>query len=771
MNSSKKLLPREVAAIVQHVELHRSGWWDKAVQRLIIAAIWLSDKPPTTAEIQLILKDEFQLVLSKAKILLAIESLEEKKAVMRIAGPAFQIPLEHREQFEVEIAEAEQADAKIQEYFSQICSELCGSLKTDDVWKIFESDFFAPLIKEVGANAYRLVSGQRMHLDKSMVTRFLKKFDNGLHDALQELVSRFLDPKNIDVRKYVSRQLHATFCVEAGGLTDEVIQKLSTIGGRKTTFRVFVDTNFLFSILALHENPSNEAAKELQELINTLNGNIKIELFVTPRTIDEAKNSISLAKSQLDGIPERGNFTGGALRVGFSGMAERFLNQRLKKGGTLSADDWFDPYLNNFISIARGKGVELFNEKLDSYSTRPDVVDDIHLVLEAEKRRARRPKTFEMVEHDMILWHMVNDHRPAYVESPTEAKDWILTVDFRFIGFDEHKQKQSGSRVPVCLHPTSLIQLLQFWVPRSPEFEEAILGSLRLPFLFQQFDPEAERTSLRIIKGMGRFEESDHLSEDAIADVVLNEGLRARMKNGPHEEDEENQLIRDAILEQLRITAETEAARAKALTDELAAKTSEAVVLDADAQQKATDIEVLKNRLNEEVKRADAAEATADVQNSRIAGLEERLECEKNERMVFRARFAYALIFLIILGICTLAAWGIGKLPTELSKLVGLVPMQILTWILAFVVLHLSLELLVKNGDGIANLGPFRLMSRFRAWLWGAVFLCFVFGVVQNLWANRIQNQISEPAKLIPSPPLKPNPADEKKNDDEVTPQ
>ena len=151
----------------------------------------------------------------------------------------------------------------------------------------------------------------------------------------------------------------------------------------------------------------------------------------------------------------------------------------------------------------------------------------------------------------MILWHFVSDQRPNYIESPIDSRDWILTVDYRLIGFDEYKQKHAGSKITLCLHPTSLIQLLQFWVPRTKEFEEAMLGSMRLPFLFQEFDAEAERTSLRILKGLGRFEGRDDISAQTITSVILNEGLRARLltkKTGDGET--EIALIRDALVEE-----------------------------------------------------------------------------------------------------------------------------------------------------------------------------------------------------------------------------
>jgi hypothetical protein len=56
---------------------------------------------------------------------------------------------------------------------------------------------------------------------------------------------------------------------------------------------------------------------------------------------------------QLAGVPMGTNFTNAALRVGFSGMAEKFLEERRRRGGKLTAEDWFDPYLHNFVSVCR----------------------------------------------------------------------------------------------------------------------------------------------------------------------------------------------------------------------------------------------------------------------------------------------------------------------------------------------------------------------------------------------------------------------------------
>lgn len=568
MSQNTSLLPEEVVALVHHIELNRSGWWDKVVQRLTLAAVWLSDHPPITQEIKKTLLEEFRLSLSHEKLSAALSALEQQNLLVALGDDKYRIPDTQRAVFEQEVEAAEKVGADACEFFYELAKLHCPSLDAPNVWAAFQSEFLTPLIKEIGANAYHLITGESLRVNQHLVEHFLKPFESKFHPSLKELITKFLDPKKEEVRAHISRMLHARFCVEAGSLTESAIQKLSETVSKQAKFRIFVDTNFLFSLLELHENPSNAAARELLDLIAQLKSNPKVQLFIVPRTIEEAKTSIAAAKQRLLGIPGGRNFTQAALNVGVSGMTERFLLERQHRGGKLTAEDWFDPYLTDFVAIAQGKGVEFFNESLDQYATQQAVVDDILHIQEHEQRHLdeSKRKSYKKVAHDMILWHFVSDQRPAYIESPIDCRDWILTVDYRLIGFDEYKRKNSGSQIPLCLHPTSLIQLLQFWIPRTKEFEEAMLGSMRLPFLFQEFDAEGERTSLRILKGLGRFEGRNDISAQTITSVILNDGLRARLQSNRTEDGEaEIALIRDALVEEMKAHAAAEADKAQQL--------------------------------------------------------------------------------------------------------------------------------------------------------------------------------------------------------------
>ena len=586
------------------------------VQRLVLAAVWWANHPPSVDEIKKTLLQEFKLSLSHDKLRVALGDLEKQDLLVALPAGQYRIPDAQRLVFEQDIAAAEKIESDARDFFCELAEELCAGLDANSVWSVFQTELLTPLVKDIGANAYHLITGESLRVGQDLVDHFLKGFEPEFHPGLRELVTHFLDPKKNEVRAYVSRMLHARFCVEAAGLPEDAIQKLSATVGKQTQFRVFVDTNFLFSLLELHENPSNAAASELLDLIAQLKSNPKVKLFVVPRTIEEAKTSIAAAKHRLSGIPAGGNFTQAALNARLSGMADKFLSERLRRSGKMTAEDWFDPYLNDFVAVAREKGVELFNESLDAYSQRQDVVDDILYVTEFEKRyEEHKRKSYQKVAHDMILWHFVRDQRPAYIESPMDARDWILTVDFRLIGFDGYKQHKSTSKIPLCLHPTSLIQLLQFWVPRTKEFEEAMLGSLRLPFLFQAFGVEAERTSLRILKGLGRFEGRDDISSETITSVILNDGLRARLQSDKTENGEaEIALIRDALVEEMKVRATAEANKAQQLQDIVSQKEMAIGELDARERLKDAEVKRLTLRVAEEEARAKTTDERLTAQ-------------------------------------------------------------------------------------------------------------------------------------------------------------
>lgn len=544
-------LPPEVISLVHHIELNRAGWWDRAIQRLVLAAIWLSGKPLSAQEIIDYYRREFQVNIDFAKLNSQIDILCSSNILVPLPKQDFKISEEALKGFENQLKEAEEVETKARGRFLEVLEKCCPSLPPEETWQMVNKKLILPMIQMMGARTYELISGSIIDLDKDTTFQdYLEGYPAEIRKHLRVAINTFLNPKDIVVRSYILNYLNSFFFLEAGNLKEDTLRAITKLSSLKPSFIVFVDTNFLFSILELHENPSNEAALLLKELIKQLSGTVSVKLYVLPSTIDETRNVLIAYKQYLKELRLTPNLAEASLDTGLSGIVQKYFDEYRKVGQSLSAELYFDPYIKDLISIIRSKGVEFFNEKIDQYKTDQKVIDDILSQREFEKTRfGPNAKSYEQLRHDMILWHFVRDKRPIQLESPLDAKYWIVTVDFRFLGFDAFKKKKLQETVQTCLHPTTLIQMLQFWIPRSPKFEEAMLSSMRLPFLFQEFDPNVEKITIRILETLGRFENIGDLSKETITAILMKDALRQKLAV---ESDitKRIELVKEALIEE-----------------------------------------------------------------------------------------------------------------------------------------------------------------------------------------------------------------------------
>jgi len=547
----KSTLPPELISLIHHIELNQVGWWDKTVQQLIISCMWLSSKNMTLQDIINALSESFSVKLDAIKVKKQIESLCSTGTLMPLNSEQFKISENSLNEFYKKAKETEQTESKVKQRFLDVIGQNCPSIDSEEIWQDFSEGLLTPLIREMGARTYELLSGTTIDLDTTEKFQiFLRRYPPEVCQVIRAAIVGFIDPKNPDTRSYILRQLNAYFFLEAGNLGEDTLQALAKTMGSTPSFNVFVDTNFLFSMLGLHENPSNEAAQSLINLVKLLSTKVKVKLYVSPVTVDETRRVLEFYTQCLGSLRLGPNLADIASTSGLSGFTQKFAEECKKAGRPLKAEDYFKPYTTDLIRILKTKGIELFNQKIDNYLTDQRVVCSLKEQMEFEQRRFKeRAKSYKELEHDIVLWHFVLDHRPERIESPLEAGSWIVTVDFRFLGFDSYKRNNSPHKIPVCVHPATLIQMLQFWVPRTIEFEEAILGNLRLPFLFQEFDPDAEKVTIRILQTLARFENVDDLPQEALSSIILNNALRQNL-SAETDVDKQIELVREALIEE-----------------------------------------------------------------------------------------------------------------------------------------------------------------------------------------------------------------------------
>jgi predicted nucleic acid-binding protein len=607
-------LPKEITSLIHHITLNEQGWWDKTIQRLIISALGsVENKQLTTDEILTFVKSNYDTHVDNDKINKQLEKLCSTKAILRIEKGVFVLSESELNNFKSDIAKFEESEENVKNQFIELIKKECNADEQEKItWEVFNTELLIPILYEFGAKTYELITGKGIKLDSNhRFKKFLSKFPIERHVIIKNAVIDFLNPQNPTVRGLILRKLNAYFFLEAIKLPSNAIDKINEASKKQITFKVFVDTNFLFSFLGLHENPSNEAAKSLLEIISKVSNKVKIKLYITPLTIDETKKVITNEERRLKNIRPTQILSNVALHHISNGFAKKYFVECSKHKKSIKAEDYFEPYLNHLVKVLRDKGVEIYNDnKFETYTTDQRVIDDILDQQKVEetvfKNKPHLQKSYEKLEHDFVLWHFVNDLRPSYVESADEAGAFVTTVDFRFINYDIAKRKNKRMRVPVCVHPTNLIQILQLWVPRDESYDIAILSNLRFPFLFTEFDADTELTTIRIIEQLSRYESIDDLKEETVTSILFNQALRQKIQT-TEDKTKDQVLVKDAIIEEIKIH--------KILVDD---KVKQVEILDDKVKKK----EIIVAELSEGKNKAEQT-------NNELIGRIEKLENEK----------------------------------------------------------------------------------------------------------------------------------------------
>ena len=523
-------LSAELERLVSYTELNSSNWWRNAIDRISVAVLWLSGGSLRLEEIS----SSVALALGSQSV---IPAVEQSIGRMVASGHLIDLPgggLKVCEELARSLAAEQEAVSKQESVLRSRLGELFRTagfpVADDEAWADFEVLYLVPLLHRTGAHVYELfakdseATESALRRSADLLTALEAKYGATVRFPL----ATFMDPNDAEVRSFVLRRLAGQFARGAAGLSEVELNAMRPGKGTTVRLDLFLDTNFLFSLLELHVNPNNQSSGDLIELIDSVKGRVNTRLLVLPETVEESRRVLRDVMFRLKDRSISGPIASAAGGFNSSGLVSSYIAAASKVKGAqpLSPDSFFGPYEENLLTAAATRQVNLYTSARKGYSVRQDVVDSIHeqAAVQAE-RRPKGAKPYEANAHDMILWHTVKDLRPGTVDTPTDARSWIVTLDYGLIAFDRHRH----SRPPICITPVDLMAMLQFWVPRSDALDRAIVGALREPLLFLDFDRDVERATVNILATLSRLANADDLSAELIQSVVANKALRAGM--------------------------------------------------------------------------------------------------------------------------------------------------------------------------------------------------------------------------------------------------
>lgn len=706
MPSSLNDYSTHVYALAEHVELRQDGWWEEALQ--LTTQFVLSTRPEGTKIGELLRQTESQLGSAADRHLIrdCINQMLTSGSI-REEGHLIFLTEKTRQEYEAMERAANLLENENRDRYHEVIYQHVGKISNLPDWQGFCDLLLRPLIRELGAQTLNLVRGQTKLLRTHAQDVFLQQFSAEHKTFVEQLVVDFLDPSNTAVRRYILGHLNHYMLVSSSSLDKKTLDALRQNNQNRPTFHVILDTNIIFSILNLHFNPTNEAAQAFLDLSRTIEPYADVHLHVLAPTLDEGRDALKAARDLAPSGTVTGQMAEAAHSSGqISGLVRRYFEVAAERGG-LSAGSYFEPYVEGMDLILEDLGVNLIMEGFEEIKDRKSFKDAVAdwYSHEVDKTNGRSKAK---ITHDVLALEFIRNHRKRNPSSLAEAEWWFMTADFRLQSYE--KRSLEGNRMyPKSVNPAELIQMLRFWSPRSDSLDGALVGAIRLPFSFYQFDDRMERTSLRILERMSRYSNAEDIPARVIERLLTDKVLRTSLENDSATAQEQDTAITIAVgvaTSSLEMELDRKEQQIKELLSRAAAERNEAgaIRLDLPADKQAinqgievskakrlAELEQLKRQLEKEraAKRnletklkseTEANETQAKSLEDKLAELEKSAKEDRNaDRVVivwcvasaFLAWCAFELVRNLSMSVWLAALVWMGA--TEASLVVGLV--------------------------------------------------------------------------------------------------
>ena len=275
--------------------------WDVALCNVLLAATWMQGTPVHRGQVRDLIVAAFNLEIPPDRIATHIDRLLGDGSLATLDNGQIVLSENVEEQMGRRLEAALQNEDTVRIAFAKHVEKCCAPYSPEEAWDLFTEKYFLPLINVLGVRVLQFMGGETaMDAEAVPLTdEFVKLFEVSHQAELRSAIGTFFDPDDANVRRYVTEHLDASFLVRASGLTTEAIGDIGKLGQKPPAFRLFLDTNFLFSLLDLHENPSNEATQMLGDMVHRVGQYLTIRMYVIHPTMDEIKRVLWGAQADL----------------------------------------------------------------------------------------------------------------------------------------------------------------------------------------------------------------------------------------------------------------------------------------------------------------------------------------------------------------------------------------------------------------------------------------------------------------------------------------
>ncbi|MDE2818712.1 MAG: hypothetical protein OXI40_03155 [Chloroflexota bacterium] len=513
-----------------------------ALQSIVLTVFAFdSDFAPTTIlEIREAISVYFGIEVAERDVRTAVDSLIGDTRMM-LQSNAYMLSLQTSVEYQQRIIEANTLESQVKdEWLSEIEDlEISNAINWhESMWNCLTS-YLARAFYQHGVQTVQLLDPRiPSNADDTASLQWYMAEARADHckdipeDLLAEAIQRFFLSKSTQKTRFVIQLLDGTFTYFAL-TTDEVVAQYLT--ETIPPVKIFLDSNFIFGLFDLHDNPLNEVSKELINCIAT--NDFQFTLYYTLQTLEEIERTLAYYGDRLRGT----TWTTKTSRIALNNPFTRGIERRFHSLNSESpiSPDYFLSQFEQMTTLLEDKGFIIFDE--DISLNEQEQYDTISSYDEYLTDRRGFSKRYETLRHDVLIWQIVQLAR-SKTGYGLDSGAFFLTVDYYFSSF-ERRTLTTRNRIPVSIFPNQMLQLLRPFIVTSERVDKQFVETFALPE-FRIAHEDYSETASRVLRMINSFPD---VSEESAIRIMTNNMAMEQFKDLEESSDDFRELFESEV--------------------------------------------------------------------------------------------------------------------------------------------------------------------------------------------------------------------------------
>lgn len=659
MNTSERGYSKTFNHLCHFVALTRDGRPESVIENLVATALVISDGAPvrTAKDLSELINTVFGLDFTTNDVDAALNRLLPMGIVVRSQDGALRPSAETEAKTKERVRDANALEDLVREtWLAQVATsgQAIHPADKEKLWKSLKL-YLAKVFKRHGAQTIMLLKPSaevNPEFDKSL-SAFIKEVIEAqelvaTEKDFREYVRLFFKAPDAARSRYVSQLLDGTFSFFAVCVDDATSALLT-----KTLppLNVYLDTNFVFGLLKLHDNPMNDVSAEL--IAALAERNIPFKIYYHEATLKEYRKAFDRLKTNLERFKFTPALSRAAVQVGrLNYLERRFHEQNAKQA--INVDAFLAKYRNVEILLGE-KGFTIYRENKTSDSqrksadnTRYEMIADYLDFLE-RRWSINRDDFYEIADHDMTLLQSARAQRKSGA-SVLDVGVVILTADTKLHAYEWTRGRADRNTAGQVLLPNQFLQILRPYLSVTADFDRRFAET----FSVAEFRTAGTGYEVAASKVIGYLSTFSDVSEETAVRILANEVFITRVAGLDPESAEFKEAVKSELLsdnaklidENKKLLEEAKranqeainaASQAQAVLDE--ARKTEAALASTSrsaqqlAEKRRTELLALEREKQVKEELRQKADQRSAVLEARLAELErEALAARSNER-------------------------------------------------------------------------------------------------------------------------------------------